>query len=722
MIEARLGPDKHVKNSKKLTMHKRHRADYAYWKAEEHKKFIKHSQRAGEKKEGLKRSRKATQNHPARAGIMNKGRKKDKPQRAPSHIDASRHSSLVDDYLYHIDHLHLRRTPDRYHYPTLPDSKIRKRDLDQVLYRYTRDLPKTVIINDNVTQLHRSTRLLMVDQLWLWKIDHPGSASGEITIITAFPERWSELDRGSWRWMQNRKLQPSEKSDIRFRILRVVMAQNDGPLRTADDFVCLVIDKCSSLFHPQPPEADLLPQMSFRDALAISIGTLVSFLTKLDGYTAPILICLRGVAEANVPLQNDDETTYYNRLCKYSQRIYALRARWNELSQAPLKYRLGVKGSQLLLDPGDSRQGETDDGEDDAPSPEKDESSEPLSKPQDNWRRGHYPRYQQGHTESTKSLLQRLWRRRRGTVDVETPTSIDEKKPMSPSSDPLSEGLQRLIDRIKEFRPQQEDASDSEELEKFPIPKSLKKIQHVLESRNIRAVEEQIRAEAERLIDVTEEIDCLKETKDVVDELSAICSVFTEQQQIVQDLVDDVHGASFRGIGPDQEGRRGQTSSASWMKSDGGPSGNSDAGSRAETVNTRSEFEVAFEKLEPDAETVPDEREGNKLEMESDSTRVRPLDLDSSAARLRLLATINRRLSDLQQLREDAKSICTAINELLDLKQKHATVIEAYNTRRDADETSKQSSIVLAFTITAIIHVSSLLRACITSLSAIPIS
>lgn len=66
----------------------------------------------------------------------------------------------------------------------------------------------------------------------------------------------------------------------------------------------------------------------------------------------------------------------------------------------------------------------------------------------------------------------------------------------------------------------------------------------------------------------------------------------------------------------------------------------------------------------------------------------------------------NRHLSpletkeDIESMIEDAKSVQSAINTLLDLKQKEATILEAQATRR-------QSDAVMVFTVVTIIFVSS---------------
>jgi hypothetical protein len=73
----------------------------------------------------------------------------------------SRHEKLVLAYINEPLPLHVRRTLDQFLYETLPDDRIRIRDLDQVLWRHT--------------QQDTEPRILMVDQLWLWLIDDPSN-------------------------------------------------------------------------------------------------------------------------------------------------------------------------------------------------------------------------------------------------------------------------------------------------------------------------------------------------------------------------------------------------------------------------------------------------------------------------------------------------------------------------------------------------------------------
>jgi hypothetical protein len=72
-------------------------------------------------------------------------------------------AKLLNAYFWAKSPIHDRRTLDQSYYNSLPLTNIRKRDLDQVLYRYME--------KENVAEEDR--RILMVDQLWLWILDTP---------------------------------------------------------------------------------------------------------------------------------------------------------------------------------------------------------------------------------------------------------------------------------------------------------------------------------------------------------------------------------------------------------------------------------------------------------------------------------------------------------------------------------------------------------------------
>lgn len=87
-------------------------------------------------------------------------------------MDYEADERLLRNHIGRDPPLHIRRTLDQYYFLTLADTSAR--DKDQVVYRGTKD----------GKSFHtRNTRVVMVDQLWMWILD-------DHTIITSFPRRW----------------------------------------------------------------------------------------------------------------------------------------------------------------------------------------------------------------------------------------------------------------------------------------------------------------------------------------------------------------------------------------------------------------------------------------------------------------------------------------------------------------------------------------------------
>jgi len=104
-------------------------------------------------------------------------------------MDYEADERLLRENLHHDPPLHIRRTLDQSYFLTLEDTVVR--DKDQVVYRETRQ---------GKSFHSRNTRVVMVDQLWLWILDDSESSLDEKgafsvnhlldTIISSFPRRW----------------------------------------------------------------------------------------------------------------------------------------------------------------------------------------------------------------------------------------------------------------------------------------------------------------------------------------------------------------------------------------------------------------------------------------------------------------------------------------------------------------------------------------------------
>ncbi|EJT78388.1 hypothetical protein GGTG_03489 [Gaeumannomyces tritici R3-111a-1] len=134
------------------------------------------------------------------------------------------------------ENLHIRRTLYQYYFPTLDNTS--ERDKDQVVYRDTLRSP--------------STRVVMVDQLWLWVLD-------DHTIITSFPRRWGR-----------NKSDPSEVH----KCIRERLANNRS-ISSIYHLALIIIDQCSGVFFDWTETLDQKPEV-------INIfGSAIGYVTEL---------------------------------------------------------------------------------------------------------------------------------------------------------------------------------------------------------------------------------------------------------------------------------------------------------------------------------------------------------------------------------------------------------------------------------------------------------
>ncbi|KAL1873161.1 hypothetical protein Daus18300_003980 [Diaporthe australafricana] len=129
--------------------------------------------------------------------------------------------------------LHIRRTLDQSYFLNLTDTS--QRDRDQVVYRATQG-------RENFT------RVVMVDQLWLWVLD-------EHTIITSFSKRWGR--------------NKPDSSGIH-KSLRDRLAQNDCKIMSAWHLAFIIMDQCSNVFFDRTKPLDQRPEVM--DIFAETLG------------------------------------------------------------------------------------------------------------------------------------------------------------------------------------------------------------------------------------------------------------------------------------------------------------------------------------------------------------------------------------------------------------------------------------------------------------------
>lgn len=167
-----------------------------------------------------------------------------------------RDKMFIQEYLYKDPPLHPRRTLDQAYYWTLKSTAAR--DRDQVVYRGTKPTLSHTIHADRrewncfdddmdskernkdhhqlqhgracvhcKTDIRKVSRLLMVDQLWMWILD-------EKTIITAFPKRYG----------MNKQDPSGVHKSIRDRLRNL----KPGHIRTVFDLALIILDDCSTIF------------------------------------------------------------------------------------------------------------------------------------------------------------------------------------------------------------------------------------------------------------------------------------------------------------------------------------------------------------------------------------------------------------------------------------------------------------------------------------------
>jgi hypothetical protein len=91
--------------------------------------------------------------------------------------------------------------------------------------------------------------------------------------VTAFPPRWSEITPSN-NVPQGTQAKAEAELDTANLYGKVFSAMTkSASIGSPEDLVCLIIDKCSALFHPSRDEFDV--KIDYLDVFAISIGVMV---------------------------------------------------------------------------------------------------------------------------------------------------------------------------------------------------------------------------------------------------------------------------------------------------------------------------------------------------------------------------------------------------------------------------------------------------------------
>jgi len=218
------------------------------------------------------------------------------------------------------------------------------------------------------------------------------------------------------------------------------------------------------------------------------------------------------------------------------------------------------------------------------------------------------------------------------------------------------------------------------------------------------------------LADITEETVCLKEIKDILDELNSVLYIFGQQIAVVESMVDEV--SLLKQV---QERNRQFTKTSSTAEDSG------QGGMRKQSENRQIKDEngtTAARGSNPSgngdnpalghAKNISDDKPNNSIDGSSE---------DLELKYRRVLKTLRRRNKDIENLKTNAYTVYKDVRcnynplvhpktnieklcDLLDLKQKQASVTEAISARQEAKETARQGQTILLFTVITIIFVS----------------
>ncbi|KAI9646050.1 hypothetical protein NHQ30_005488 [Ciborinia camelliae] len=174
---------------------------------------------------------------------------------------------LVHSHLHVQPPFHPRRTLDQSYYFKLENTE--SRDRDQVVYRGTKERRK----------IHGSTRVIMVDQLWMYILDESRSPfflkqsspfpqkyiidNYVDTIITSFPRRLG----------RNKPDSSGVHRCIRSRLENL----RPGQVNSVYDLALLIINECSMVFFDRTKPTDERPEVLdiFADAISYVVGLAV---------------------------------------------------------------------------------------------------------------------------------------------------------------------------------------------------------------------------------------------------------------------------------------------------------------------------------------------------------------------------------------------------------------------------------------------------------------
>ncbi|KAI0127629.1 hypothetical protein BJ170DRAFT_381106 [Xylariales sp. AK1849] len=181
-----------------------------------------------------------------------------------------RDKKLLENFLIADAPMHPRRTLDQAYYWSL--NNTRSRDRDQVVYRATTPDPGAFhsynaetcrwkdhdhlavheTCDDCTANIRKVSRVVMVDQLWMWILDAK-------TIITCFPKRYGA----------NKHDSSGVHKSIRIRLGEGRFQQ----VKSVFDLALIIFEECSNTFFDRTRTSDKQPQVL--DAFSEAIGNIM---------------------------------------------------------------------------------------------------------------------------------------------------------------------------------------------------------------------------------------------------------------------------------------------------------------------------------------------------------------------------------------------------------------------------------------------------------------
>ncbi|KAK1751124.1 hypothetical protein QBC47DRAFT_351969 [Echria macrotheca] len=211
------------------------------------------------------------------------------------------------------------------------------------------------------------------------------------------------------------------------------------------------------------------------------------------------------------------------------------------------------------------------------------------------------------------------------------------------------------------------------------------------------------------LLDIHPEGKLQREVKDILDELDIMLSITRRQRELIRRFCKHVENI----LDPKGRWRNGSDGAPRARQDDGDESDSQDDetapqaevdqnGSGAESQETTESPEKSG-KTKRDQKKKAKKRDQKKRAKKRDQTRKKK-QLDWFHMQSQdLLCEVSDRIDELEGLRDGARSTAQSVNDLLQLKQQQASVVQAWESVNQAAEAVRQGRAIMIFTIVTIV-------------------